>query len=182
MAERGLDSVSLVDISRAAGQKNRGALQYHFGDKEGLINAVLDKHSEGIARARALVLDQLQSAPDYSLQDAVEALVLPVAAKLSDEDGGAAFLNINSQLMSSASYALLRRARVKNNPEARRLETLMAAKLPVVNSKITSARLIIADGMLFHGLATYLSRPAGIAQKVFVKTLVVSIAAVLAVP
>ena len=45
-AEHGVDNVTMLDIARAAGQKNRNAPQYHFGDKAGIINAVLDKHSD----------------------------------------------------------------------------------------------------------------------------------------
>ena len=39
-AERGVEITSLVEIAKAAGQKNRSALQYHFTNKEGLLNAV----------------------------------------------------------------------------------------------------------------------------------------------
>ena len=48
-AERGVDNTSLLDISKAAQQKNRSALQYHFTNKQGLLDAVLDKHAKGIA-------------------------------------------------------------------------------------------------------------------------------------
>ena len=109
-----------------------------------------------------------------------EQAVLPVAAKLGDKDGGIAFLKINSQLMSAESYAQLRIERVKVMPEARRVEKLISVKLVDVSAKVISARMILVDGMLFHGLATYLSRPSGIPQKVFVQTLVDGITAVLA--
>ena len=51
-AERGLDGVSLVEVGRAAGQRNRSAVQYHFGDKQGLVHAILDKHTPGIEARR----------------------------------------------------------------------------------------------------------------------------------
>ena len=41
-AERGIDAVSLNEITVAAGQKNRNALQYHFGDRNGLLQAMVD--------------------------------------------------------------------------------------------------------------------------------------------
>ena len=54
-AEQGVEQVTLVDVSREAGQKNRNAAQYHFGDRVGLINAVLDKHSDMITQRRQLL-------------------------------------------------------------------------------------------------------------------------------
>ena len=36
-ASRSIDGVSLQEVGRAAGQRNRNAVQYHFGDKLGLI-------------------------------------------------------------------------------------------------------------------------------------------------
>ena len=41
-AERSVDSVSLNEITTAAGQKNRNALQYHFEDRQGLLQAIVD--------------------------------------------------------------------------------------------------------------------------------------------
>ena len=40
-AERGIDAVSTRQISLAAGQRNNYALQYHFGDRDTLIAAIL---------------------------------------------------------------------------------------------------------------------------------------------
>ena len=42
---QGIDAVSLREIQRASGVKNATALQYHFGDRAGLLTAVLEKHS-----------------------------------------------------------------------------------------------------------------------------------------
>ena len=42
-AEKSIDAVSLNQVTSAAGQKNRNALQYHFGSREGLIQAILDQ-------------------------------------------------------------------------------------------------------------------------------------------
>ncbi len=178
-AERGLDNVSLVDIARAAGQKNRNALQYHFGDKVSLIHAVLDKHSEGIAAQRSEMLDALEAEGSVPIRHLVEALVLPVAAKLEDEEGGRAFLKINSQLMVAEGYAHLRMDRMKLIPEARRLEKLMAAELKGRDAAWIAARVLLVDCMLFHGLATYLSRGAKLDRATFVRALVDGVTAVL---
>ena len=40
IAENGIQNVSNKEIVREAGQKNQSALQYHFGNLRGLVNAV----------------------------------------------------------------------------------------------------------------------------------------------
>ena len=39
-AERGIDATTLAQINRAANQRNRSAVQYHFGNKQGVIHAI----------------------------------------------------------------------------------------------------------------------------------------------
>ena len=51
-AERGSDGVSLREITSAAGATNASAVQYHFGDRRGLVRAVLAKHEVEIDRGR----------------------------------------------------------------------------------------------------------------------------------
>src|SRR5947209_1014556 len=56
-AERGIDGVSLREINSAAGSKNASGLQYHFGDRAGLIRAVLAKHRPFVESQRHALLD-----------------------------------------------------------------------------------------------------------------------------
>lgn len=93
-AERGIDGVSLREINVAAGQRNTTALQYHFGDRTGLLKAVLARHRPGIEEHRHRLLDSCDS-----LRDLSAALVRPEAAKLADPDGGRDYLRIVEQLV-----------------------------------------------------------------------------------
>ena len=42
-AEDGIENVALTGIVAASGQKNRSALHYHFGSREGVLQAVLNR-------------------------------------------------------------------------------------------------------------------------------------------
>lgn len=57
-AERGVDGVSLREISRGAGQGNVSALQYHFGDRESLLGAVLEPQNREVHACRTALLEQ----------------------------------------------------------------------------------------------------------------------------
>jgi AcrR family transcriptional regulator len=54
-AQQGLAAVSARQILSAAGQRNNGALRYHFGDVDGLLEAVMSRHVAPI-EARAMEL------------------------------------------------------------------------------------------------------------------------------
>lgn len=101
-AEHGIEGVSLRHITRAAGQRNSTALQYHFGDRDGLLRALIDKHTPGVSLRREALLDRMEHESDPSLRDAASALVQPLVAKLKDADGGRQFLQVAAHLVNGA--------------------------------------------------------------------------------
>jgi AcrR family transcriptional regulator len=99
-AERGLNGVSLREIMRSAGQRNARALQYHFGDRLGLCEAILAKHRRDIEIRRHTLLDQYEISGPPTMRDLAHALVAPLAAKLNSRDGGREYLQIAAELMN----------------------------------------------------------------------------------
>ncbi|HEV7758694.1 MAG TPA: helix-turn-helix domain-containing protein [Acidimicrobiales bacterium] len=96
-AARGIEGVSLREINRAAGQSNTGAVQYHFGDREGLVHGVIERHRSDTEPRRHALLDQYEEAAVPDVRSLAAALVLPLAAKLADPDGGRAYLQIAAE-------------------------------------------------------------------------------------
>jgi len=80
-ARDGVFNASLIDITRQAGQRNRTALSYHFGSRDGILCAVIDRHALFLARREGELLDDARRAT--GLEPVVEALVRP-AAELAD--------------------------------------------------------------------------------------------------
>ncbi len=179
-AERGIDAVSLVEIGRAADQRNRNATQYHFGDKRGLLAAILEKHGTSIALARHRLLDALEAGPEPpTLRGAVRALVLPVAAKLADEDGGRDFLLINAQLLGHATFELTGQLAAGGITGHDRL---MRAMIPLVKTPAAerAPRQMLVTTLLVRGLADYVrAGKAAPPRELFVDCLVDSIARIL---
>ena len=97
---QGIDAVSLREIQRASGVKNATALQYHFGDRAGLLTAVLEKHSYDVELRRHALLDRYEAAGDQNVRALAEALVQPLASKLAESTGGCAYLCIYADLMN----------------------------------------------------------------------------------
>lgn len=96
-AERGSDAVSLREINTAAGATNASAIQYHFGDRGGLVQAVLAKHEREIDGRRHELLDVYEARPDHDLRSLAAALVEPLAAELTT-DGGTGYLQLVADL------------------------------------------------------------------------------------
>jgi AcrR family transcriptional regulator len=84
-ARDGVLNASLIDITRQAGQRNRAALTYHFGSRDGILCAVLDRHAPFLARREGELLELAVQSPDGDLDPVVEAIVRP-AAELADGD------------------------------------------------------------------------------------------------
>jgi AcrR family transcriptional regulator len=99
-ASRGVDAVSLREINRVAGAKNAVAVQYHFGDRDGVVRAVLAKHWPEIDARRNAMLDEYEAQRDGGLRALAAALVRPLASKLEDPDGGPEYLQIYAELIN----------------------------------------------------------------------------------
>ena len=142
-SERGIENVSLREISRAAEQGNVSALQYHFGDREGLLRAVLDPyHAEVDARRNAL-LDHLE-AGEGDLRDYAGALVRPPAALLADS-GGREFLRIVGHLLNDPNPVALPGAAAVEAPSLKRwskaVENLISAEGIRLHRRFTAIQL-----------------------------------------
>jgi AcrR family transcriptional regulator len=190
-AERGVEGVSLNEINKLAGQRNSNACQYHFGNKNGLLQAILDKHVPGIVARRNEMLDRLEAAGKVELPGVIKALVYPVAEKLFDPNGGKEFIGVNAQLvvphtlthwqLTSAPFTLPSMQRL-----TRALQSAMAAQqLP---EPVLEQRMLLMAMLLFHGLADHsrmleaVPQGAAVDTELFVNNLEDSIVAVLAAP
>lgn len=78
-AEDGIFNASLIEITRRAGQRNRGALHYHFGSRDGVLCAVIDRHAAFLARREGELLEIASRAPDDDVAAVTEAIVRPAA-------------------------------------------------------------------------------------------------------
>jgi AcrR family transcriptional regulator len=86
-AERGIEAVSLREITRAAGARNVMAAQYHFADRDGLVWAIMARHSPDVDARRHALLDAYVAAGVDDLRTLAAAFVRPLASKLETPSG-----------------------------------------------------------------------------------------------
>jgi AcrR family transcriptional regulator len=149
-AERGVDAVSLREITRAAGARNVIAVQYHFEDRAGVLTAILAKHLPDVDARRHALLDEIEAGAEPTARAIAGALVRPLAAKLADPAGGPAFLQIYAELLNrptpqiraaDGEFRSLRRwrelAEPVVDPDAQRLHRRLTA---IVHTAVELAR------------------------------------------
>lgn len=105
-AEHGVYRASLIDITRKAGQRNRGALHYHFGSRTGVLQAVLEQHVDFLARREGELLDVARTRPDDDVRSVVEAIVRPASELAQSGWRGRCFLVILAELIEEDQASL----------------------------------------------------------------------------
>jgi AcrR family transcriptional regulator len=78
VAEQGLATLSLRTVQVAAGQRNKSAAQYHFGSRDGLIEAVLRDRMGAVNVRRAELLGRLVDGSDDP-RELMDVIVRPLA-------------------------------------------------------------------------------------------------------
>jgi len=96
-AERGVDAVSVRDITEAA-DANTASIHYHFGSKLDLVSAILERRGGALGARRDELLDELEQRPDLALRDVVEVLVRPTAELAAEGEGGRNYIAFLSML------------------------------------------------------------------------------------
>lgn len=76
IAERGIQ-VPLRDIAVAAGQRNNSAVNYHFRNRQDLIDAIVRRRLEPMERERAQMVDELESDARDDVRAWLRIMVLP---------------------------------------------------------------------------------------------------------
>ncbi|HMJ74928.1 MAG TPA: helix-turn-helix domain-containing protein [Iamia sp.] len=105
-AAQGVDAVSLREIGREAEARNATALQYHFGDRSGLVRSVLAPHHRDVEVTRHALLDASEDRGPLDLAELASTLVRPLAARLADGPGGPEYLQILADLVNRPRPAI----------------------------------------------------------------------------
>lgn len=153
-ATRGVDVVSLREIAAAAGQRNHSAALYHFGDKRGLIEALLARHSSAVDAGFVPALEAVARSGEETLERIIEVLVRPMVALVADEDGGVEYILICAELVHSRTFPMTG-LKAANGPGAEVLRQRLFAHLGHVSPIVLPIRMMQTAATLFGSIASY---------------------------
>jgi AcrR family transcriptional regulator len=150
IGERGVDAVSLRAINTEAGS-NVAAAHYHFGSKEALVRAVLDRRMSVLAEERFVRLAPLESASAPAPRALAEVIVRPLF-DLAADPAGARYVRFLAALhraegnwlpVLDAAFA----------PQWARVEPVFARATPQLDDGRRGVRLALATETMLRMLA-----------------------------
>ncbi|MCP5043481.1 MAG: TetR/AcrR family transcriptional regulator [bacterium] len=154
-AREGIDAVSMRTICTEAGQRNNAALQYHFGDKQNLIAAILEERMKAIEVDRASTLERiLGEKREDDLHELVGALIGPFTAHLCDEKGGGRdYVRFVAQLFSRGNPIELLAARRSWADSFHAIIELVRARLSALPEDVVAGRIAMLAAQMVHATA-----------------------------
>jgi AcrR family transcriptional regulator len=139
-ARHGVGGVSARQRHEAVGARNESALQYHFGDKQGLVTEILTGHLDAIEARRAVLVASIAA---DGREDDVRALVYALAAPMADDlpsPLGRAHLRLVAQL-SHPSLAYEVPFRVREAPAGASVVGWLRSALAALPERVRRERL-----------------------------------------
>lgn len=94
-AEQGIEAVALRHVNSAANQKNMSAAHYHFGSRDGLVEAVLMYRLPGLDQRRGALIAGEGGARDLDFY--LNAFVRPLIQELMPRDEGNHYIRYMQQ-------------------------------------------------------------------------------------
>lgn len=136
-ARHGLYRVTVREITQAAGQRNVSAVNYHFGSREGVLDAILVRHGDPTDDERGKLLVALGEGA--STRDLMAALILPYGAHLQSAEGRD-YLRIVAQM--TTAFGAWREDRPGTGPRVREILAMLETRPPEVPEPIRRERVV----------------------------------------
>lgn len=153
-AMKGFEAVSLRELTSAA-KANLAAVNYHFGGKEGLIDAVLEGHMTPINQERIRRLDQILGRKKKpTVREVLEAFLEPLVERISARDSRQRlFAQFMGRMMSEGACKIPDEAVPMFQEMAKRVVQGLQAACPKLGEEEAYCRMkfafvVMADAMM----------------------------------
>lgn len=153
-ADKGFNGASLRAVTREA-EVNLAAIHYHFGSKEGLVRALLDRVLAPLNRERLDLLDRVESEAGESgppLEAVAEAFVGPTI-RLSRRPEGIIAMQLLGRVFGDPSGEVSRIFKEQFREVARRFGAAFRSAAPHLTPDEALWRLSFAAGAMSHTMA-----------------------------
>lgn len=147
-AERGVAGTSLREIRLSAGQRNSGALQYHFGDREGVLRALLEREIPWLQQRRAVLLREAND-----LRSSAAVFVLPFAELATGDEHQRQVVQFLSQLHDDVSRSLADVVALLGPTGSADAYALVQQHFGSLDEDLLAERVRIAIGSFLHACA-----------------------------
>ncbi|MDB5699812.1 MAG: TetR family transcriptional regulator [Sphingomonadales bacterium] len=154
-AAGGINGVSMREIASKAGQGNHFAVQYHFGSREGLVEAIFDYRMEQMEPVRAAMLADAEAKGRLTDARTLLDMVYLPQLELPDGEGHGSYAGfLNQYLMRSRSHRFGDFGGAPH-PVLGRIFELLRARLSYLPEDVAQRRLVTASFMFLAILVRY---------------------------
>lgn len=102
----GVSNVSMRQIRLAAGQGNAAAVQYHFGDRDGIVRAISERHRTKLLALQTALAASIDGDAPRRLDRLVDALIRPNAIYITLGPSERAWIKILAELLSDPRISM----------------------------------------------------------------------------
>lgn len=158
--ERGLDGVSVAAILKAAGQRNQSALNYYFGDKNGLLAALLrDRFAVIDARRGELLAAFEEEGRGDDPAALLEATVRPLIEDAASREQGPAFAALVAQISAHPRFDAERYFANTGLPGQRRVYERLDALLAGLSPAERRLKTRMVTAIVLQSIAAWTGSP-----------------------
>lgn len=152
-AEKGLEGVSLRAISAASGTRNSAAAHYHFGNRLGVLEAVIGLITDTTRPRFESAFQALESGPSPSLREVVRAVSTPYLMLTRTPDWGPSALRFMAHLHADNTPEIVQLLNRHFRTDIERIENQLHRALPDLPRETLRVRLAFTLVNLIHGAA-----------------------------
>lgn len=149
-AREGIDGASLRKIAARSGQRNHHAVQYHFGSREALVQAVFDYRMDQMEEARGALLDTGRHAGRSGATRAIAEAIFVPQIDLIDVHGDHSYAAFLSQYLLRYQSTKFGQFGERIAPNLGRALTLLRDRMAKLPDAAAQRRLITACFMFLN--------------------------------
>ena len=164
-AQYGFGGTSLRQVTSQA-DVNIAAVNYHFGNKENLVNEVFRRRMDEMSAQRITRLQAAIGDDATDLEGILAAFVEPALAMAQDRHGGGAFIRVIARAYAEKNDSLRRFLSEQYGHVLREFAKAIANCMPGLSKEELYWRLDFLAGALTYAMADFgiIKRPAGVAE------------------
>ena len=156
-ANQGIDAISMRTINNAAGTKNASAVHYHFGNKLGIIEAIIQFIRAELDSSRLVAITELESrvarGENLSCREIMWAAFSPYARLYTTPGYGRQAVTFLARCQTDISPEIQRIFDSDRQNIAGRIDTLLTQALPQLSEKTRRVRYLYFWTLMVQGFS-----------------------------
>jgi AcrR family transcriptional regulator len=149
-ARNGISGTSLREIRLAAQQGNAGALHYHFGDKDGLLRALLERELPLLVERRRALLVEVSD-----VRSVAAVFVLPFAQLATGTEHERDVVQLLAQLHDDVSFSVEDIRGLIGDTGTREAYELLRERVAGVGDEVLEERVRVGVNSFLHAAAIW---------------------------